>query len=367
MANTLITPSVIAKEAVMALENNLVMANLVHRDFATEFQKVGATVTVRKPATFTATAFSTTVAAHNITESSVQVVLDKHYDITAEITSQQLSLDIADFSQQVLQPMMREHAQKVDANILSTVYSSIAGHTAVSSTPTLGDLANLMVQLDIQKVPVTERRAVLHPITYAKYAVLDPIANADKHGTPLTIKEYSIGRLLGADWYMDQNVPTWTSGIIDTAGALSGNASSGATAATVNALTDTQTVAAGDVFKIAGSDRGYLVLTGGAVSSNTVQITFSPPLDTSITTGAVVTFQDTHKANLAFHKNAFALVTAPLAAPVGGASYGTANYKGITCRVVMDYNMSTKVNQISVDILYGVKVLNKELAARLCD
>jgi hypothetical protein len=161
MANTLITPSVIAKEAVMALENNLVMANLVHRDFSAEFQKVGATVTVRKPATFTATAFSTTVAAQNIAESSVQVVLDKHYDITAEITSQQLSLDIADFSQQVLQPMMREHAQKVDYNILSTVYSSIAGHTAVSGTHTLGDLANLMVQLDIQKVPVTERRAVL--------------------------------------------------------------------------------------------------------------------------------------------------------------------------------------------------------------
>jgi uncharacterized protein YaiE (UPF0345 family) len=370
MSNTLLTPSVIAKEAIMVLENNLVMANLVHRDFDSEFRKVGATVTVRKPATFTATAFSTTVAAQNITESSVQVVLDKHYDITAEITSQQLSLDIVDFSMQVLQPMMREHAQKVDYQIFNTVYQGIAGHYPVTSTPVLGDLANLMAQLDLQKAPPSERRVVLHPITYAKYAALDAIVHADKRGKPLTINEYSIGRVLGADYYMDQNVLTHTSGIADTAGAFVGAATAGATAATVDALTDAEVVAAGDVFKVAGSDKGYLIVTGGTVGATTsaqVGITFTPALDVAIDDNAVVTFQDSHKVNIAFHKNAFALISAPLAPPMGGAAYGVANYKGISCRVVMDYTMSTKVNEISVDLLYGVKLLDKELAARLCD
>ena len=32
MANTFLTPSVVAREALMVLENNLVMSNLVHRD-----------------------------------------------------------------------------------------------------------------------------------------------------------------------------------------------------------------------------------------------------------------------------------------------------------------------------------------------
>jgi hypothetical protein len=352
----------------MVLENNLVMANLVHRAYSPEFQSGrGATVTIRKPATFEATAFSTTVAAQNITESSVQVVLDKFYDITAEITSQQLTLDIVSFSEQVLQPMMREHAQKVDYHILNTIYDEVAGHTAVSSTPALGDLANLMAQLDIQKTPPTERRVVLHPVTYAKYAALDAIVNADKRGKPLTINEYSIGRILGADFYMDQNVQKWTSSIADTAGAMVGAATAGATAATVDALTDDEVIQAGDVFKVAGSDRGYLIVTGGTVASNACQITFTPALDASISDNAVVTFQDSHKVNLAFHKNAFALVSAPLAPYMGGVQNSVADYKGISCRVAIDGTLSTKVNQISVDILYGVKTLDKELASRLCD
>lgn len=50
MANTFLTPDIIAKEALMVLENNLVMAGLVvHRDYSPEFAKVGDTITIRKP------------------------------------------------------------------------------------------------------------------------------------------------------------------------------------------------------------------------------------------------------------------------------------------------------------------------------
>ena len=58
MANTFLTPSVVAREALMVLENNLVMANLVHRDYSDEFVQVGDTVTIRKPAKFTAKNFA---------------------------------------------------------------------------------------------------------------------------------------------------------------------------------------------------------------------------------------------------------------------------------------------------------------------
>ena len=47
MANTLITPSIIAKEALFQLENNLVMGDKVHRQYRDEFVKIGDTVTVR--------------------------------------------------------------------------------------------------------------------------------------------------------------------------------------------------------------------------------------------------------------------------------------------------------------------------------
>ena len=55
MANALITPSIIAKEALMQLENNLVMGNLVHRDYKREFVKIGDTVSIRRPVKFDVT------------------------------------------------------------------------------------------------------------------------------------------------------------------------------------------------------------------------------------------------------------------------------------------------------------------------
>lgn len=58
MANTFLTPDIIAKEALMVLENNLVMAGLVHRDYSPEFAKVGDTITIRKPAKFIAKNFT---------------------------------------------------------------------------------------------------------------------------------------------------------------------------------------------------------------------------------------------------------------------------------------------------------------------
>jgi hypothetical protein len=300
----------------------------------------------------------------------VQVVLDKFYDVSAAITSQQLSLDLVSFSEQVLTPMMRAHAQNVDNQIFQAVYKTIAGHTIVASTPVVADLANLMAQLDIQKVPVTERRVVLHPITHAKYAPLDAVLHADKRGKPLTINEYAIGRILGADYYMDQNVPAQTSLIVDPAGAMSGAATAGATAATISALTNGEVVAAGDVFKVVGSDKGYLILTGGTVGSTVCTITFSPGFDTSIADAAVVTFNggkaSGFKSSLAFHKNAFALVTRPLEPYLGGVTCSVENYKGISCRVAFDGELSSKTNNISVDMLFGVKTLDKELAAKLC-
>ena len=54
MANTFLTPSIIAKEALMLLRRNTVMLALVHLGHATEFtgpMKIGEKVTVRGPIT----------------------------------------------------------------------------------------------------------------------------------------------------------------------------------------------------------------------------------------------------------------------------------------------------------------------------
>lgn len=73
MGNTILTPQIIANEALMVLESNLTMANLVHRDYSKEFVKVGDTITVRKPAKFVAKNFIGETEEQEVTEGSVPV------------------------------------------------------------------------------------------------------------------------------------------------------------------------------------------------------------------------------------------------------------------------------------------------------
>jgi len=123
----------------------------------------------------------------------------------------------------------------------------------------------------------------------------------------------------------------------------------------------------GDIFKITGYDAWHVITTASTLGSGTGLLNFSPAMTQDYASGSTVTFQGDHKANLAFHKNAFALVTAPLSPPIGGAKAAVVSHNGLSCRVVYGYSLSSKKNQMSVDLLCGFKVLDKDLAARLCD
>ena len=58
----------------MVLENQLTMANLVHRDYSKEFVKVGDSITIRKPARFSAKNFTGQVHSQNITLATLLLV-----------------------------------------------------------------------------------------------------------------------------------------------------------------------------------------------------------------------------------------------------------------------------------------------------
>ena len=73
-----------------------------------------------------------------------------------------------------------------------------------------------------------------------------------------------------------------------------------------------------------------------------------------------------HVANLAFHKNAFALASRPLTLPMGNENAYVASLpNGLSVRVVMGYDITTKKDTISMDILYGVNPIFPELATRI--
>jgi hypothetical protein len=375
---TIISPLVLARESLIVLENNMVLGNLVHRDYSREYQNIGATVVIRKPTSFTATAFAGSAAAQTITESSVSVILDKHWDVSFEVTSQELSLDIVDFSEQLLQPALRAIAQEVDSDIATRSATAIAAHYPVTSTPVVADVANLSAVMDIMKVPMGDRRLVLHPATKAAYISLDSFLNADKRGDGgQALRKAEIGEVMGFDTYMDQNIPTQTRRFLDANAAVAGTGNlTGALAAAATSCTVTGATAAavstapiGTPFKFTGYDQWfYMTAPCTAGTSGIATVTqFSPANAATIADTTVVTFQMTGRDNLAFHKNAIAFVTAPLQPPIGGAKGAVANYNGLSCRVVYDYTSTSKTNWVSVDLLCGVKMLDKDLAARFID
>lgn len=64
--------------------------------------------------------------------------------------------------------------------------------------------------------------------------------------------------------------------------------------------------------------------------------------------------------NFALHKTAVAFATAPLEVPEGAASATIVQYNGLGLRVVKDYDMNLKADLVSIDILYGIKVLDED-------
>ena len=71
-----------------------------------------------------------------------------------------------------------------------------------------------------------------------------------------------------------------------------------------------------------------------------------------------------YSQHLGFHRNAFALVTVPLVMPQGAAFKARATHKGLSIRVIRDYDITNDVEIIRLDILYGWKTIYPDIAAR---
>lgn len=368
MPNTLLTPDIIAREALMVLENNLVFAGLVHRDYSDEYGSVGETIRIRRPATFTASEWNgSTITIQDATEGSVPVKMDTILDVSFAVTSKELALSIQDFSEQFLQPALRAHAQALDAK-LAQLYDTIPYNSAVGGTPTIADIAALDRILSINKAPQSQRYLVIDPVTKAKYVVLDAVLHLEKSGTTEALREASLGRVLTFDTYMSQNIVQHTKG--DLASGATLTATAGSTTGSIASGGANKTIKKGDLFTIAGltenAPYNQFVCTETKTTDGSGNISgfkFYPAVPSNVS-GAVITVKSNAAANLAFHRNAFALVTRPLPAPMGGAVGTTLSYRGMSIRVTYSYDMNAKRNIISVDQLCGTAVLCPELAVR---
>ena len=358
--NKLLTPKVIANEALLVLTSNLTMANLVHRDYSNEFVKVGDTITVRKPAKFVAKNFIGEVEEQDISEGSVDVKMDRYRDVTVNVSSKEMTLDIKDFSKQVIEPALTAIAEAVDIDLLTVGVEKAGSKVSVSATPVIADIANVAKALDKKKAPRDKNRnLVLATDTMYKYNTLDNFAKVCYKGDSEALKEAEIGRVYTMNSFLSQNAPENTSATAGTATAYKVTCTKGATQFTVSdGSAKTGTIKAGDKLIV----NGYLfevaedlTLADGA---GTLKVTEKIPFAITTAVSAVII----NKAHsLGFHRNGLALVTRQLELPQGAAKSAIASANGLAVRVVFDYDSKTKQDKISFDIIYGIKELDSDL------
>lgn len=365
--NNFLTAQQIAREALLRLQSNMVMAGLVYTDYSSEFKQQGDTIQVKKPATFIADEFGGTINLQDVGESNVLVKLDKIADVSVELSSKELTLNIDDFGSQILDGATLAIAEKMDQDLCG-LYSGIPYYSGVGgTTPSqLSDISNAMLVLNKNKVPMANRATVWDPYAQAKLVTIDTLARADASGSTAALREASMGRVLGFDNFMDQNIKTHTAGAYTSLTDVTGTGVKDATTVTLTSAAGASTAKLnkGDVFTVAGQ-QFVATADSAAAIAGVVTVSVYPAVKTAFTAQAT-TFGKSHVASLAFHKNALALVARPMEPPMGGAnSYVATAPNGLSLRVTMGYDMTSKKNIISIDTLYGCSVLYPELAARV--
>ena len=411
MANTVITPTIIAKEALMQLENNLVMANQVHREYRKEFDgSTGSTVSIRKPVKFT-TSNGATRVNQDVEEKTTSISVDQRKHVSWKFSTQDLTLSIEDYSERYIKPAMITLANTVDKSLFglySNVWNSVG--TPGTTPANFAALAASAQRLDEMAVGMDNRCMTLTPA--AGYAIagnqLTLEAMGDKSKT--AYQEAMIGKIAKFSTFSTQNVATHTVGVATGTPLVNGGsqnvtyaASSGTPSQTL--VTDgwtnsiTGIVKAGDVFTLAGvfavnpvpgeGATGKTVMpylqqftvladanSGGSTGPATLTISpaiiVSGPYQTvsaAPADNAAITVFGTGGAiypqNMGFQKNAFALVTVPLEMPDSAGWKARESHNGLSMRVVKDYDITEDEEIIRLDILYGVKAIYPELASRL--
>lgn len=392
MSNTFITSTVIAKESLRQLENNLTQSKLCYRDWENKFAKDGETLGIRKPVKFRATK-ARSRSNSDITESNITLTVATQAHVSFLWDTKTMTDTIERVSERYINPAMSALANLVDVDMFS-LYKDVHNQVGTPGTaPASYDVyADAMQRLDEEAVPGDKRFVVVNPA--AKAATLKGLdaLYSEKIVNGVITKGF-IGSIANLDFHMAQNVKTHTTGVFTTSATplVNGASQTGASLITDGWNVGASTLKNGDVFTIAGvnavnpktgEDTGVLrnfVVTADATSvAGAITAAISPSI---ITSGAyqtvtaspadnaaismVGTENTAYPVNLAFHKDCFTLAMRPLELPSSVAWGARQSYDGLSVRVVKAYDVDEDREILRFDILYGVLAQYPELGCRI--
>jgi hypothetical protein len=135
VANAIV--KLVAADALPALVGNLVMGNLVNRDYEPTLAQAGDTVNVPIPPTLVASniAEGGTVTTQNPSLGNASIVLNTHAEATFQIPDVTKVLAVPDLLRVYMQPAVVAIAERIESDLLG-LYASFTANTQVGTAGT---------------------------------------------------------------------------------------------------------------------------------------------------------------------------------------------------------------------------------------
>ena len=373
----------IAQEALMHLEDALIISSLTTTDKTADFltrpngYAIGDTVRIKTRPQYEAKEFTTTTVNQDIRESTRNMQIEKHFDVTVPITAQEKVLDLDSLVEQVIRPAAYTLAEKCDQYVGSKILNGRGLYTVGASTlySTAADMAAARKAATLQQLNAGGRYNLLNLDLEAMLLGATWFGTWNERGPDgaANRREGSMGRTMGMDFFSSINFPvtdashTAGTGVGVTKTAPTGTENTVGQSVLTFQSAATGTFNVGDRVQIAGMRRPCIVLTGGATPTS---ITLAHPLDEPVPVTAAVT---TIGANTAytvqgaiFDNSSLGLAMPVLDSPSDKPS-STASSNGYSIRVVQGYDMTTKTETISLDMLVGAEAYDGRRITLLAD
>lgn len=392
MANSILTPTAVTRKAGMILHQKLNFVGRVDRQydksFANEGAKIGDSLKIRLPNEYTVRT-GINMSSQDVAETSTTLTVATVKGVDLNFTSQELALHIDDFAERILEPAMSVLAANIEAdalNMYKDVYNLMDGDAVAFGYNAVSNANTSMTKM---LAPSGNRTLLMTPDHANAFrkdtkGLYNPTGDLGKQ-----FRDGIIGTTAGFEMYENTLlVPHTTGTAAKTTGYLVNGASQ--TGATLTVDTGTTTFLAGDVITITGvfrvhpetkattSDLQQFVVTANSGGSAT-SLAISPAIVTSggrqnvsgspADNAAIVKVgagaSETLVQSLAFHKNAFAFVTADLPMPDGVDWAKREVVDGIAISLIRDFTISDRSFPCRMDVLYGYKTVRPQLATRV--
>ena len=400
MTNTLVTCSIVAKEALAVLENMLAFAGQVNRDWEDEFRgnqsrgySPGQTINIKRPPRYTYRAGRVAVPQSTV-ETTIPLTLSQG-GADINFTGIERTVQLQQLEGKI-QAAMAAVANEVDRQGLQLARFATPNVIGTPGTlPTTQALAMAAItgvnqRLDEIDAQRDKRRSfIMNPGLNG--ATVQGFAGMFNSQAKLS-SQFGSGMMvdsLGLTYAMDQNVDVHTNGTQPVGGGTVNGAGQTGSAITVNGGTITGTITRGSKITFAGvfavnpqSRQSTGTLAQFTVTADVAAAAVSIPISPALTpTGAfqnvtaspanaaVVTVFGTasgaFNANVAFHKDAFTLAMVPMYAPSGGKGVidvAVESYKGMNIKVTEFYDGINDNYIMRLDVLFGWAATYPELA-----